>query len=101
MTLNDTRNIDLGKIGNEKYHMGRLVDQGVAAARAFCRITCGGYPKMRRKARRTRLLSPKPVSLATVFIECRPCAIMSFAASTRRLIAGDDVLLPNVLTISR
>ena len=41
------------------------VTQAIASARALRRITCGGCPKARRKARRMRSRSAKPVSCAT------------------------------------
>src|SRR5689334_8516347 len=47
---------------------GREVVQAVAAARAFRRITCGGCPKARRKARRMRSRSAKPVCRAMTSI---------------------------------
>lgn len=40
----------------------------VADARTLRRMTCGGWPKARRKARRIRSRSAKPVSRATTSI---------------------------------
>ena len=62
------------------------------SARAFRRITCGGCPKARRKARRMRSRSAKPVCWAMTSIGWRLCSIISRAASTRRFstaLAGD------------
>ncbi len=58
--------------------------QAAASARAFRRMTCGGCPKARRKARRMRSRSAKPVCRATISIGWRLCSIISRAASTRR-----------------
>src|SRR6202030_1482543 len=57
--------------------------QAAASARAFRRITCGGCPKARRKARRMRSRSAKPVCRAMTSIGCRLCSIISRAASMR------------------
>jgi len=62
------------------------------SARAFRRITCGGCPKARRKARRMRSRSAKPVCRAITSIGWRLCSIIRRAASTRRFstaLAGD------------
>ncbi len=59
---------------------------------AFRRMVRGGWPNARRKARRIRSLSAKPVSCATTSIECALCSSISLAASTRRFstaFAGD------------
>jgi hypothetical protein len=49
-----------------------------------CEIAWGVCPKARRKARRMRSRSPKPVSLATASTGCRPCSSISRAASSLR-----------------
>jgi hypothetical protein len=66
--------------------------QAAASARAFRRITCGGCPKARRKARRMRSRSAKPVCRAMTSIGWRLCSIISRAVSIRRFstaLAGD------------
>jgi len=70
----------------------RLDSQAAASARAFRRITCGGCPKARRKARRMRSRSAKPVCRAMISIGWRLCSIIRRAVSTRRFstaLAGD------------
>jgi hypothetical protein len=51
-------------------------------------MVCGDCPNARRKARRMRSRSAKPVSRATSSIECRPSSIISRAASTRSCSSG-------------
>ena len=68
------------------------VVQAAASARAVRRITCGGCPKARRKARRMRSRSAKPVCRAMTSIGWRLCSIISRAVSIRRFstaLAGD------------
>jgi hypothetical protein len=55
----------------------------MACSRAARLIACGGWPKARRKARRMRSGSAKPVSRATTSIEWLLPSIMARAASTR------------------
>jgi hypothetical protein len=66
------------------------VIQGAGAARKFRLITWGGCPNARRKARRMRSRSAKPVCRATTSIGCRPCSIMSRGRYARHQVNQCD-----------
>src|SRR6202011_957298 len=70
----------------------RKRDQTEASGIDALRIPCGVCPKARRKARRMRSRSPKPVSSAIASIGRRPCSSNNLARANLRysiVFAGD------------